>query len=81
MRIPTPYVHVSTGRPIIISQGIGNWWSVYIEKPNGSLQRCKQFQQYETSGDAYAELSAYKGKALRILSVVGDRERKGGEGK
>ncbi len=66
MRIPTPYIHTLTGRPIIISQGIGSLWSVYIEKPSGSLQRCKQFQQYENSGDAYAKLYAYKGKALMM---------------
>jgi hypothetical protein len=63
--IRTEYVHVPTGNPIVISTGLGEKWSVYMVKPNGSLQRCKQFGQFLMAGTAGQELMNYKGKTIK----------------
>ncbi len=65
-RIETGYVHATKGWPVVISQGIGERWSVYLVKPNGSLQRCKQFGEYQFKTSAQIALHDYYGKTLKI---------------
>ena len=70
MKVSTPFVHVKTGCPVVLSTGIGDGkalWSVYVEKPNGSLKRCKQFGTHRSLHMAARELDEYSGKAFRRI--------------
>lgn len=59
-RIKTPYIHAKKGWPVVISQGIGGiMWSVYLVKPSGSLQRCKQFGGYVIQENVSESLIGY----------------------
>jgi hypothetical protein len=64
-RYETEFIHAESGLPVVISMGIGSSWSVYIQKPNGSLRRCKQFEEHPSIYEALGELLAYKGKAVK----------------
>ncbi len=61
-RIYTPYVHIKNGWPVVIAGGIGGAnWSVYLVKPTGSLQRCKNFpvHQGEKKAESKRDLTVY----------------------
>jgi len=64
-RIPTNYIHAKKGWPVVISQGLGDRWSIYLVKPNGSLQRCKQYGEYKFKLSAQIVLHDFPGKTLK----------------
>lgn len=63
---PTHFIHSKNGWPVVLSTGLGTeFWSVYIQKPNGSLKRCTQFAEHLSAEKAEEELNAYTGKTLK----------------
>lgn len=67
MRFGTEYIHKNSGLPVVISNGIGHFFSVYLVKPSGSLKRCKQFNEYTAIAEASKELEIYAGKPGSLL--------------
>jgi len=66
---PTPFRDTDTGLPIVISSGLNgigrmNMYSVYVQKTNGCLERCAEFDFYSTPAEAAEALKAYSGKTL-----------------
>lgn len=66
--IKTCFVHTKTGRPIVISTGVGDkLWSIHIVKADGSLKRLTSMNLHPKSHKAIEELvkAASDGKTIR----------------
>jgi hypothetical protein len=70
--IATSYVHTKKGWPVVLSTGLGDKWSVYLQKPNGSLQRCKQFEEYQFLITIKNALYEYMNSNQKTLKRGGD---------
>jgi len=72
-KVFTPYYHVLTGRPVVISTGIdstGESWGVYYEKRGGSLCRIKNFPLRSCSAECREDVNNYKGRAIELDGVA-----------
>lgn len=63
--IRTPFIHAESGLPVVVSKGRGFLWSVYLLKPDGSLQKCELFAEYRHHDSAELELDEYEGNEFK----------------
>ena len=66
MKQPTPYIHSSTGHPVVLMTDSRERWCVFVETPEGDLFRLHAFGAHLTLEDAKQELRDYRGDAIRL---------------